>query len=107
MLDAKYKRYAHLNLQSIDGDDLHQVITYMYIMAANHGGVIVPWPYQDQEIRYRTKILEGHYGKMSILGITVDAPAENYKSYCQQMAKFEREFVNHLPESELLGRIIG
>ena len=107
VLDAKYKRYAHLNLQSIDGDDLHQVITYMYIMAANHGGVIVPWPYQDQEIRYRTKILEGHYGKMSILGITVDAPAENYKSYCQQMAKFEREFVNHLPESELLGRIIG
>lgn len=102
VLDAKYKRYAHLNLQSIDGDDLHQVITYMYIMAAKHGGLIVPWPYQDQEIRYRTKILDGHYGKMSILGITVDKPADNYKSYCQQMAQFEREFVSNLPESDLL-----
>ena len=99
VLDAKYRRYAHLNLQKINGEDLHQVITYMYIMAANHGGVIVPWPYQEQEIQYRTKVLEGHYGKMSILGITVDTPADNYKSYCQQMAQFEREFVNHLPKS--------
>ena len=99
VLDAKYKRYAHLNLQEINGEDLHQVITYMYIMAASHGGVIVPWPYQEQEIQFRTKILEGHYGKMSILGITVDTPADNYKSYCQQMAQFEREFVNHLPKS--------
>ena len=106
VLDAKYKRYAHLNLQNIDGDDLHQVITYMYIRNASHGGVIVPCPNQEQEKQYRTKILQGHYGKMSILGITVDAPAENFKSYCQQMTQFEREFVSHLPESELLKKII-
>ena len=98
VLDAKYKRYAHMKLQSIDGDDLHQVITYMYILAANQGGFIVPWQHDIEDSTPQLKILNGYGGRMSIYGITVDTPANSFKSYCQQMAQFEREFVKQLPE---------
>ncbi len=98
VLDAKYKRYVHLKLQSIDGDDLHQVITYMYILTANHGGFIVPWQHNIENSHPQSKRLNGYGGRMSIYGITVDAPADNFKSYCQQMAQFERDFVKQLPD---------
>ena len=107
VLDAKYKRYADTKLQNIDGDDLHQVITYMYILAAKQGGFIVPWPYRLRDEHPQAKILKGHYGRMSIYGITVDAPADSFRSYCQQMAIFEREFVSQLPVSKQYDIKIG
>jgi 5-methylcytosine-specific restriction endonuclease McrBC regulatory subunit McrC len=92
VLDAKYKRYANLKLQKIDEDDLHQVITYMYILAANHGGFIVPWPYSLRDYKPVPKILNGYGGSMNIYGITVDSPVNSYKEYCSLMAQYEREF---------------
>lgn len=98
VLDAKYKRYADMKLQNIDGDDLHQVITYMHIMAAKHGGFIVPWQHSLKDYRPQPKMLKGYNGTMNIYGITVDAVASNYKTYCQQMDYFEREFKTSLPD---------
>jgi 5-methylcytosine-specific restriction endonuclease McrBC regulatory subunit McrC len=92
VLDAKYKRYANLKLQNIDGEDLHQVITYMYILAVNHGGFIVPWPYSLRYFKPQPKILNGHNGTMNIYGITVDTPVKNFKEYCNLMGQYERKF---------------
>ncbi|MBQ6054325.1 MAG: hypothetical protein IJL28_03405, partial [Prevotella sp.] len=92
VLDAKYKRYANMKLQHIDGDDLHQVITYMYILAAKQGGLIVPWPYSIKDYKPSPKTLNGYGGSMNIYGITVDTPVSSYKAYCQQMARYEQEF---------------
>ena len=97
VLDAKYKRYADMKLQHIDGDDLHQVITYMYIMAANHGGFIVPWQYNHEENKSQLKTLKGYGGRMNIYGIIVDSPAQNYKDYCTKMSLYEKYFVSLLP----------
>ncbi len=94
VLDAKYKRYAKLKLQEIDGEDLHQVITYMYILAVNHGGFIVPWPYSLRDYKPDEKTLKGYGGSMNIYGITVDTPVKNYKEYCNLMTQYEREFKN-------------
>ena len=77
VLDAKYKRYADMKLQNIDGDDLHQVITYMYILAAKHGGFIVPKQHKNEENKSLPKTLAGYGGRMNIYGITVDSPAQN------------------------------
>lgn len=96
VLDAKYKRYANLELQKIDGDDLHQVITYMYIRGAKHGGFIVPRQHGLQYENPQPKTLNGYGGSMNIYGITVDTPALDYKVYCQQMYQYERAFVNSL-----------
>lgn len=96
VLDAKYKRYAQMKLQSIDGEDLHQVITYMYILAAKHGGFIVPWQYNLKDYKPLPKMLKGYNGTMNIYGIAVDAPAINFKEYCSQMSLFEKEFASSL-----------
>lgn len=107
VLDAKYKRYADLKLEKIDGDDLHQLITYMYILYATHGGFIVPRPYRPQGYSPCYKFLARRSGIMSIFGIIVDAPAENYKDYCQKMAQHEQEFVMSLPKNRFEEQKIG
>ena len=96
VLDAKYKRYADMKLQNIDGDDLHQVITYMYILAAKHGGFIVPRQHNHEENMLQQKTLKGFGGRMNIYGITVDSPAENYWDYCAKMSQNEMIFVSQL-----------
>ena len=99
VLDAKYKRYADMKLQNIDGDDLHQVITYMYILAARYGGLIVPRQHKQKDIVQTSKILKGYGGRMNIYGLTVDSPAQNYKDYCTQMNQHENEFISLLEKS--------
>ena len=99
VLDAKYKRYADMKLQNIDGDDLHQVITYMYILAARYGGLIVPRQHEQKDIVQTSKILKGYGGRMNIYGLTVDSPAQNYKDYCTQMNQHENVFISLLEKS--------
>ena len=99
VLDAKYKRYADMKLQNIDGDDLHQVITYMYILAARYGGLIVPRQHKQKDIVQTSKILKGYGGRMNIYGLTVDSPAQNYKDYCTQMNQHENVFISLLEKS--------
>ncbi len=96
VLDAKYKRYADIKLQNIDGDDLHQVITYMYVLAAKHGGFIVPLQHTIEENKSQLKTLNGFGGRMNIYGITVDSPAQNYQDYCTLMSHYESHFVRQL-----------
>ena len=100
VLDAKYKRYADMKLQNIDGDDLHQVITYMYILSARYGGLIVPGQYNKSESRPEPKTLKGHGGNMNIYSIIVDALAQDFKAYCQQMSQYEKIFLELLPKVE-------
>lgn len=96
VLDAKYKRYEDIALQRIDGDDLHQVITYMYILSAQYGGLIVPGQHIKSGSRPEPKTLKGYGGIMNIYSITVDSPAQNYKDYCTQMSMFEKRFISLL-----------
>ena len=100
VLDAKYKRYEDIALQRIDGDDLHQVITYMYILSAQYGGLIVPGQYIKSGSRPDPKTLKGYGGSMNIYSITVDSPAQNYKDYCTQMSMYEKRFVNLLKQAK-------
>lgn len=106
VLDAKYKRYAELELQKLDGDDLHQVITYMYILGAQYGGFIVPRQYGFDGLGSQPKTLKGYGGSMNIYGIIVDTPANDFKAYCQQMNHYEKEFVDMLPQKKVGQRTV-
>ncbi len=100
VLDAKYKRYEDVALQRIDGDDLHQVITYMYILSARYGGLIVPGQHNKSGSRPEPKTLKGYGGSMNIYSIIVDALAQSFKAYCQQMSQYEKIFLELLPKIE-------
>ena len=97
VLDAKYKRYEDIALQRIDGDDLHQVITYMYILSAQYGGLIVPGQHIKSGSRPEPKTLKGYGGSMNIYSITVDSPSQDFKAYCLQMSQYEKDFLKLLP----------
>ena len=98
VLDAKYKRYEDIALQNIDGDDLHQVITYMYILSARHGGLIVPGQDEKTGSRPEPKTLKGYGGNMNIYSIPVDTPVDSFKTYCQKMAIHEHNFRYQIDE---------
>ena len=98
VLDAKYKRYEDIALQRIDGDDLHQVITYMYILSARHGGLIVPGTNENRAIDPVPKTLKGYGGNMNIYSIPVDTPVDSFKTYCQKMAIHEQNFRYQIDE---------
>ena len=99
VLDAKYKRYADMKLQNIDGDDLHQVITYMYILGACYGGLIVPRQHKQKDIVQTSKLLNGYGGRMNIYSIIVASPVQHFKDYCMQMNQHENEFISLLEKS--------
>ena len=99
VLDAKYKRYADMKLQNIDGDDLHQVITYMYILGACYGGLIVPRQHKQKDIVQTSKLLNGYGGRMNIYSIIVDSPVQHFKDYSMQMNQHENEFISLLEKS--------
>lgn len=99
VLDAKYKRYADMKLQNIDGEDLHQVITYMYILGARYGGLVVPRQHKQDDIVQTSKILKGYGGRMNIYSIIVDSSVQNFRDYCMQMNQHENVFISLLEKS--------
>ena len=92
VLDAKYKKYDNVILSSIDREDLHQLITYMYILRAQNSGFIVPWQFKNIDIMPQAKRLCGYHGQMNLYGIVVDAPSVDYTDYCNQIHIYERAF---------------
>ena len=92
VLDAKYKGYGNTDVQNIGGDDLHQVITYMYRLKSSHGGFVVPLRRNEQAAGSRE--LEGYGGTLGLYGLHVDHTCTNYKEYMAVLQKQEQEFQN-------------
>lgn len=93
VLDAKYKGYENLSVQS---KDYHQIIAYMHILQAEHGGFIVPFK-REQTQEWRNYKLRNVGGEISVYGLYVGIPCKSYSDYVRAMEKEENE----------LKRIIG
>lgn len=89
VLDAKYKRYEDGGLQS---KDLHQIISYMYLLRLSKGGFIVPSKSPSHAELKGT--LHGHGGTVTVYGLQVAHSAPSFSVYCEAMAEAERLFVS-------------
>lgn len=112
--DAKYKRVITLNksqtqaCDSIDRDDLHQMIAYMHITSSNKGIFICPTDidnidptsediYPDTSfaiktqdlIAYSVGELDGLGGRIYVIGINIPRSASSYKEFADEMKKIE------------------
>lgn len=87
VLDAKYKGYGNTELQNIGGDDLHQIITYMFRLRAIRGGFVVPL--RNGEQISRKKELEGYGGELGLYGLHVEHQVTRFKDYISRMAEQE------------------
>ena len=94
VLDAKYKRLQYKDVPGLDRDDLHQIITYMYILKVDKGGFVFPIETKDntQKITTPPKDLHGYGGTVTLYGLPINQQAKEYSEFCQEMNKSENKF---------------
>lgn len=95
VLDAKYKALNNNDGDIIKAnfsrDDLHQIITYMYILPAKQGALIYPFPSEDKKIGIsERKTLYGYGGQIFSVGVPI-SKATDFKTFCEEMNKTETE----------------
>jgi len=97
VIDAKYKRYENKDKVSEAGrDDLHQIISYMYILKAQQGAFLSP--FQDEVIEFVDSVLRGYGGKISLLGLEIPKEDRSYDDFCRQMKVKEDIFCLRLQQ---------
>lgn len=91
ILDAKYK---HLRNNEIDRDDIHQIISYMYVTQAEAGGLLYP----DEAKTEKTEIgtLHGYGGKFFAQSLCIPQEAENMQDFVSKIKTEEKGFISLL-----------
>jgi 5-methylcytosine-specific restriction endonuclease McrBC regulatory subunit McrC len=94
ILDAKYKRLTGKNGGNIDRNDMHQIISYMYIKRAVLGGFICPSDEEQHKNAYCSSLgmLNGYGGEIKRWTISIPQSASDYSDYCNQMRNSEISF---------------
>ena len=85
VLDAKYKRYESGVLSA---DDLHQVVSYMYLLQVGRGGVAVP----AKETLRRERTLNGYGGTFGVYGLKIASAALSFMEFAKSMRQNEDDF---------------
>ena len=96
VVDAKYRHYSYCG----DRDNLHQIITYMYITKAQYGILLYPIGTdtainkikQLKEEVKQPKILNGYGGKYFRVGFEIPKETESYQEFSNKM-RIEEERV--------------
>lgn len=96
ILDAKYKGYTDKRVSEVDRDDLHQLITYMYIKQAAHGGLVYPSISSDTAIHSST--LCGYGGTISLYGMTIPQSVSSWSDFQSSMLHNEETLIKHIVE---------
>lgn len=98
--DAKYRHYSYCG----DRDNLHQIITYMYITKAKSGILIYPIGRDTdvnkikelkEEIR-QPKIINGCGGKYFRIGFEIPEETESYQDFSEKMRMEEKRVIEEL-----------
>ena len=100
VVDAKYRHYSYCG----DRDNLHQIITYMYITKAQSGVLIYPIGTDTdvnkikelkEEIR-QPKIINGGAGKYFRIGFEIPEETKSYQDFSDKMRKEEKKVIEEL-----------
>jgi len=93
IIDAKYKR---LNESKIDREDIHQLISYMYVMQAKSGGFIFPIEESKYPKNEELGRLNGYGGKVNIWSLSISAETGTFNEFCSRMIENENELMKKL-----------
>ena len=88
ILDAKYKK---LDSGHINRDDMHQLISYMYVEQASKGGFI--HPQQTTQVSTcckETGALRGYGGTIYLIGVPIPTDAKSYQDFIEQMQQTQQ-----------------
>ena len=76
---------------SFSRDDLHQIITYMYILPAKQGALIYPFPLKSNDTNIKIsekKDLYGYGGQIFTIGVPI-SKADKFPEFCDEMQQME------------------
>ncbi|MGL4956476.1 MAG: 5-methylcytosine restriction system specificity protein McrC, partial [Bacteroidales bacterium] len=98
ILDAKYKRLSSKDGERMDRNDMHQIISYMYVKKAIIGGFICPTDEITRKDLICTPVgvLQGYGGEIKLWTIPIPQSADNFNNFCSQMTNVEREFEHEI-----------
>lgn len=96
ILDAKYKDYTDKRVSEVDRDDLHQLITYLYIKQAAHGGLVYPSISSDTALSPAK--LCGYGGTISLYGMTIPQSVSSWSDFQSSMLHNEETLIKHIVE---------
>ena len=86
VLDAKYKKLDHS--RELSRDDLHQVITYMYVLKSRIGGFVFPYS-SGESIESQIGVLGGYGGSVKRYGMQIPSGVETFYDFKLKMKKSE------------------
>lgn len=101
ILDAKYKHLPNY----IDRNDMHQIISYMYVTKSNKGGFIYPVANSDKVadinkmVEYEEiGVLKGFGGNIATWSLAIPQTAANFQQFIATMNENEGELQKILTE---------
>ena len=97
VLDAKYKKFKdYSDASGVGRDDIHQLVTYMYMLKSKKSGFVFPITNNSEN---RTPLeLNGYEGWMYMYGIEISKNTNDYEIFCEEMKRAENVFVDSINE---------
>lgn len=99
VLDAKYKHLEHAG--EIGRDDIHQIITYMYVLQSKSGGFIFPIKKSKEYDWSKPKslgTLNGYRGNINLFGMPINQDIRVYSEFCDYMRSKEDDLLSNIIE---------
>lgn len=95
VIDAKYKHYDKAKHPAdVQRDDIHQLVTYMYMTQSQHGAFISP--FQKRHEDHVSGALNGYGGDVTLFGINIPTEASSFDDFVKQMEDSEKQFEEQL-----------
>ncbi len=88
IIDAKYK---HLNFVNIDRNDIHQIISYLYILEAQKAYLLYPLKEKNEIVQVGT--LNGYKGEVNKYGFKIPDNTDNFIEFSKIMKKNEDKLI--------------
>ena len=96
ILDAKYKSHTYKNhIAELDRDDVHQIISYMWMEQMNQGGFISPSPIPQDVI---SSSLRGHEGVISLYQLTIPSTT-SWSAFATQIQNNEQTLLQQIKDN--------
>ena len=98
IIDAKYKK---MNNKTIGRDDMHQIISYMYVKQAKTGGFIYPFNGKNEaSLEEEIGHLNGYNGVVKKWNISIPFGSSDFTDFCISMQNSEDKIKEIIKEND-------
>ena len=94
VLDAKYKSLKQN--EAMDRNDIHQIISYMYVLQANLSGFVYPEKEENKENTFEIGTLKGYGNSVKLWNIAIPQQKTKFRDFTETIRENENKLVEKL-----------